>query len=87
MISALPDVKHTKIGSKDEFMILACDGIWNSFTSEEVVAFVRDRIQKGEKKMSAICEEVSSDALIKKKCSKLMFFVSFNFSFSYLQNA
>lgn len=59
MISAVPDVKHTTIGPKDDFMILACDGIWNSFTSEEVVTFVRERIEKGEKKMSAICEEVS----------------------------
>lgn len=59
MISALPDIKHAKIGSNDEFMILACDGIWNSLTSEEVIAFVRERIQKGETKMSAICEEVS----------------------------
>lgn len=59
MISALPDVKHAKIGPKDDFMILACDGIWNSFTSEEVVAFVRERLEKGEKKMSAICEEAS----------------------------
>lgn len=59
MISALPDVKRTTLTPKDEFMILACDGIWNSLSSEEVVDFVRTRIQKGETKMSAICEEVS----------------------------
>lgn len=58
MISALPDVKRTTINPKDEFMILACDGIWNSLSSDEVVDFVRTRLQKGEKKMSAICEEV-----------------------------
>lgn len=61
MISALPDVKRVKLSPKDEFMILACDGIWNSLSSEEVVEFVRTRIQKGEKKMSAICEEVSEE--------------------------
>lgn len=58
MISALPDVKRLTITSEDEFMILACDGIWNSLSSEEVVEFVRSRILKGETKMSAICEEV-----------------------------
>lgn len=58
MISALPDVKRMTITSEDEFMILACDGIWNSLSSEEVVEFVRSRILKGETKMSAICEEV-----------------------------
>lgn len=59
MISALPDVKRVTLTPKDEFMILACDGIWNSLSSEEVVEFVRTRIKKGESKMSAICEEVS----------------------------
>lgn len=59
MISAMPDVKRIKINKEDEFMVLACDGIWNSLSSEEVVNFVRTRIQKGETKMSAICEEVS----------------------------
>lgn len=59
MISALPDVKRTTITDKDEFMILACDGIWNSLSSDEVVDFVRTRIKNGETKMSAICEEVN----------------------------
>lgn len=58
MISAMPDVKRATITEEDEFMILACDGIWNSLTSEEVVEFVRSRILKGETKMSSICEEV-----------------------------
>lgn len=59
MISALPDVKRTTISSKDEFMILACDGIWNSMSSEEVVAFVRKRLTAGQTKLSVICEDVS----------------------------
>lgn len=76
MISALPDVKRATLSPKDEFMVLACDGIWNSLSSEEVVEFVRTRIQKGETKMSAICEEVSiclidqSNILKKKKQSQ-----------------
>lgn len=63
MISAMPDVKRATITEEDEFMILACDGIWNSLTSEEVVEFVRSRILKGETKMSSICEEVIFTAL------------------------
>lgn len=58
MISALPDVKKLIIDRDDEFMILACDGIWNFMTSEEVVQFVRHRLKDGEKKISQICEEV-----------------------------
>merc|ERR1719402_1010968 len=35
-----------KVTNEDEFMILACDGIWNVMTSQECVDFVRDRLEK-----------------------------------------
>ncbi len=28
MITALPDVRSITLDEKDEFMVLACDGIW-----------------------------------------------------------
>lgn len=58
MISAMPDVKKITLTSEDEFMILACDGIWNFMTSEEVVLFVKKRLADKTKKISKICEEV-----------------------------
>lgn len=58
MISALPDIKKLIITPDDEFMVLACDGIWNFMTSEEVVEFVRLRMTDENKKMSEICEEL-----------------------------
>ena len=42
---------------EDEFMIIACDGIWNSVTSQEAVNFVRDRLRKDEK-ISEIIKEL-----------------------------
>lgn len=59
MISAQPDIKKITITDEDEFMILACDGIWNSLTSAEVVEFIKKRITEGTDKISKICEEVS----------------------------
>lgn len=58
MISALPDIKKITIGSEDEFMVLACDGIWNFMTSDDVVEFVQERIADPTKKLSEICEEM-----------------------------
>lgn len=58
MISALPDIKKITLTSKDEFMIIACDGIWNSLTSEAVVEFIKDKLKSGTEKMSEICEKV-----------------------------
>lgn len=54
MISALPDVRRIQLQKdEDEFMLLACDGIWNSMTSQDVVDFVRERIYKAESKDEA----------------------------------
>lgn len=36
MISALPDVKKIELTDADDFMVLACDGIWNFMSSEAV---------------------------------------------------
>lgn len=58
MISALPDIKKITIGPEDEFMVLACDGIWNFMTSDDVVEFVQERIADPTKKLSEICEEM-----------------------------
>ncbi|VDM16242.1 unnamed protein product [Hydatigera taeniaeformis] len=45
MISALPDVSRTElIPGADEFVVIACDGIWNAMNSQAVVDFVYDRL-------------------------------------------
>ena len=60
MISPVPDIKRLTINPEtDPFMILACDGIWNSLSSQEVVDFVSERLEKKPEKLSSICEEVS----------------------------
>ncbi len=58
MISAMPDVRKVTLQEDDEFMVLACDGIWNFMSSEEVVEFVRKRIAEKKDNLSRICEEV-----------------------------
>jgi len=41
---------------QDEFMVIACDGIWNFMSSQDVVDFVRHRIDKNS--LSQICEDL-----------------------------
>ena len=58
MISALPDIKTITLDlEKDEFMVLACDGIWNFMSSQNVINFIRSRLDRHEN-ISKICEEV-----------------------------
>jgi len=57
MITAYPDIRHYDVTDEDEFILLACDGIWNVMTNQEAVDFVRDRLEK-DTKISDILEEL-----------------------------
>lgn len=62
MITAMPDVKVRNISKDDEFIVLACDGIWNSMSSQQVASFVRMHIHQYDK-ISTICEEMFDSCL------------------------
>jgi serine/threonine protein phosphatase PrpC len=47
MITAQPDVRRFELAADDEFMVLACDGIWDCMTNQDAVDFVRQRLQAG----------------------------------------
>lgn len=63
MITALPDIQMVNLEAGDEFFVLACDGIWNSKTNQEVVDFVRPRLLAGKLSLSQICEELFDECL------------------------
>ncbi|KAG1941661.1 protein phosphatase 1G [Pimephales promelas] len=66
MISALPDVKVLTLNEDHEFMVIACDGIWNVMSSQEVVDFVNERFKSEAGKsrpLSAIVEELLDHCL------------------------
>ncbi|KAI2811580.1 hypothetical protein RDWZM_003658 [Blomia tropicalis] len=64
MIIAVPDVIVERFNeSTDQFMVLMCDGIWNSMANEEVISFIHKRIKT--KKLSSITEEIADKILPK----------------------
>lgn len=65
MITALPDIKSITLEPEDQFFIVACDGIWNSMSSQEAVDFVAERMKDPAKKIkpSLICEEMFDHCL------------------------
>ncbi|CAH2086344.1 unnamed protein product [Euphydryas editha] len=64
MITALPDVKTLTIEpEKDQFMVLACDGIWNFMSSQDVCDFILPRLAEGRDRLSQICEEMFDHCL------------------------
>ncbi|XP_011702473.1 PREDICTED: probable protein phosphatase 2C T23F11.1 [Wasmannia auropunctata] len=44
IVTAFPEVQQFTVDENWEFVVLACDGIWDVMTSEEVVQFVRARL-------------------------------------------
>ena len=47
MVTANPEIRSTELTPNDEFLILACDGIWDVLTNQEAVEFVRNRLLQG----------------------------------------
>ncbi|XP_006767513.2 PREDICTED: protein phosphatase 1G [Myotis davidii] len=68
MISALPDIKMLTLTDDHEFMVIACDGIWNVMSSQEVIDFIQSKIsqrdENGELRLlSSIVEELLDQCL------------------------
>ncbi|KAF9953233.1 Protein phosphatase 2C 2 [Modicella reniformis] len=51
-----PDVVEHRLTDADEFLVLACDGIWDCMSSQRVVSFVRQGIADGTS-LDTICEK------------------------------
>ena len=58
-VSPIPDIiLQTRNREQDEFVIVACDGIWDVRSNEECVAEVATIFQEGEADIGLVCEEV-----------------------------
>lgn len=57
MVTALPEVKTIALRGDEEFVVLACDGIWDCKTSEEVVDFLRPRLDPSQRP-SRVCGQL-----------------------------
>lgn len=64
-VTALPDVLALDVTPEDEFFVVACDGIWDCMTSQQVIDFVRERIPQRatEEELVNICSELMMKCL------------------------
>ena len=46
MVTAFPDLKVESLSNDCEFMIIACDGIWDCMSSQEAVQYINDNKNK-----------------------------------------
>ena len=58
VITAEPDIMVHALEGSDEFLILACDGVWDVMSNQQAVDFVGERI--GTTPLSTIAEQASN---------------------------
>lgn len=62
IVTAYPDVMEHEVTPDDEFLVLACDGIWDCMHSQAVIEFVRRGIV-AKQSLSDICENLMDNCL------------------------
>lgn len=62
VITADPDVMVHQLSDEDEFFVLACDGIWDCLSSQQVVDFIRLKVAEG-KELTEIGEMMCEHCL------------------------
>jgi protein phosphatase PTC2/3 len=60
IITAFPDIREEPLTDKTEFIITACDGIWDCLSNEEAVKRIREQISQG-KAIKDINEKMLDD--------------------------
>ena len=62
MVTAFPEVSEHVITPDDEFLVLACDGIWECQSSQHVIEFVRRGVA-ARQSLDKICETFMNECL------------------------
>lgn len=59
VVIALPDVQARILNAEDgDFIVLGCDGIWDSLSSQSTVDLISNHIHEPGIKLSSVCEKV-----------------------------
>jgi protein phosphatase 2C family protein 2/3 len=57
-----PDIREYTLTGSEEFVLLACDGLWDVMTHQQVVDFLLPRLQENSD-LDKVCEELANEAL------------------------
>ena len=64
LVIAKPDVRSIMLSPYDEFIIIGCDGIWETFSNDKMVDYILRQF-KNDKKLSQVLESLLDDLVAK----------------------
>ncbi|KAI8896024.1 phosphatase 2C-like domain-containing protein [Globomyces pollinis-pini] len=70
VVTCNPEITVREAHPDDEFFVVACDGIWDCMTNQQVCDFVCQRIAQGQS-LSQICEAMTDNCLAKEAMAGL----------------
>ena len=62
-ISAFPDVKIIDQSADDQFLVLACDGIWDVLDNDEACELIKKSLEETKNDVGLVCERVLDKCL------------------------
>ncbi|THH01581.1 hypothetical protein EW026_g1168 [Hermanssonia centrifuga] len=62
IITANPEISEHQITEEDEFLVIACDGIWDCLSSQQVINCIRLLVAQG-KELPEVCEIICDHCL------------------------
>jgi serine/threonine protein phosphatase PrpC len=63
MVSCVPQIITRILSHHDEFIVIACDGLWDVCSNEQAIGFVREICDKGTNTMQLVAEKMCDKAL------------------------
>ena len=70
-MTSFPDIIKVPIKPEHEFFIVACDGIWDCFSNEQAVKFVRTKKEKGPKQAGPLKQKSLKGLDLKKSATSV----------------
>ena len=62
IISPVPEVTNVDVDGSEEMIVMACDGVWDVMSNEEIVKEIKDRLENGNS-IDFVCEEILKKCL------------------------